>query len=89
METLSIFDMLRQAVWVTLLTSAPVLLVAMLVGVLLGVIQTATSIQEQTLAFVPKIIAIFGALVLFGSFMFHQVGDFTTFVLGQLHRFVQ
>ena len=89
METLSMFDMLRQAVWVIILASMPVLAVAMLVGVLLGVLQTATSIQEQTLAFVPKIVAIFAALVFFGPFMFGQVGDFIVFVLKELHRFVQ
>ena len=89
METLSMFDMLRQAVWVIILASMPVLAVAMLVGVLLGVLQTATSIQEHTLAFVPKIVAIFAALVFFGPFMFGQVGDFTVFVLKELHRFVQ
>ena len=89
METLSMFDMLRQAVWVIILASMPVLAVAMLVGVLLGVLQTATSIQEQTLAFVPKIVAIFAALVFFGPFMFGQVGDLTVFVLKELHRFVQ
>ena len=89
METLSVFDILRQAVWLVIMASMPALVVAMLVGVLLGVVQTATSIQEQTLAFVPKIIAIFAALVLFGPFMFVQVGDFARFVLKNLHRFVQ
>jgi len=89
METLSVFDILRQAVWVVIMASMPALVVAMLVGVLLGVVQTATSIQEQTLAFVPKIIAIFAALVIFGPFMFVQVGDFTRFILKNLHRFVQ
>ena len=75
--------------WVTLFASLPLLLVAMVVGLIIGILQTATSIQEQTLAFVPKIVAIFAALVFFGPFMFGQVGDFTVFVLKELHRFVQ
>ena len=89
MEALSISDALQQAMWVTLFASLPLLLVAMVVGLLIGILQTATSIQEQTLAFVPKIVAIFAALVFFGPFMFGQVGDFTVFVLKELHRFVQ
>ena len=82
-------DVLNNAIWISMTAMLPVLLVAMLVGLVIGILQTATSIQEQTLAFVPKIIAIFAALVLFGPFMFVQVGDFARFVLKNLHRFVQ
>ncbi len=66
MEALSIADALRSAMWVTVLASMPILLIAMGMGLIMGIIQTATSIQEQTLAFIPKILAVIFALVAFG-----------------------
>ncbi len=89
MEVLSVFDVLRQAVWVALTASLPILLLAMGIGLVVGILQTATSIQEQTLVFIPKIIAILVGTVFFGSFIFGVVGDFTVFLLGNIHRFVR
>ncbi|MDD2207081.1 hypothetical protein SDC9_129901 [bioreactor metagenome] len=89
MNTFSMYDVLSHCVWVTLLTSLPVLLVAMIVGLIIGILQTATSIQEQTLIFIPKIVAVLVALVLFGPWMFGRIGELTQFLLGQLEKFVQ
>ncbi|MDD4364305.1 MAG: flagellar biosynthesis protein FliQ [Synergistales bacterium] len=89
MGALSIVDTFQQAVWTTLLAALPVLLVAMLLGLVIGILQTATSIQEQTLVFVPKILAVLLALVLFGPWIFGKVGKMTVDILGQLHRFIQ
>ncbi len=89
MEVLSVFDVMRQAVWVALISSLPILLMAMGIGLVVGILQTATSIQEQTLVFIPKIIAVLVGVVFFGAFIFGRVGEFTVFILGNLHRFVQ
>ncbi|MCF7935512.1 MAG: flagellar biosynthetic protein FliQ [Synergistales bacterium] len=81
--------MLRQAVWTALVSALPILLVAMGIGLMMGIIQTATSIQEQTLAFIPKIVAVLLSTIFFGSFIFSRVGELAKEILGQLHRFVQ
>ena len=89
MEVLSISDMLIESMKVSLLASLPVLLVAMVVGLIIGILQTATSIQEQTLSFVPKIVAIMAILLATGPWMFGLVNQLTIGLLGQLHRFVR
>lgn len=89
MEVLSISDMLIESMKVSLLASLPVLLVAMVVGLIIGILQTATSIQEQTLSFVPKIVAIMAILLATGPWMFGLVNQLTIDLLGQLHRFVR
>ena len=60
-----------------LIVSTPILGVGMVVGLIISVIQTTTSIQEQTLTFVPKIIAIFVALMLLGSWMIRVLVSYT------------
>ena len=85
----SMFDILSGAVWTMLLVALPVLLVAMAVGLLIGILQTATSIQEQTLIFVPKILAVFIFIVLVGPWMGEKVLTMTREILGQLERFIQ
>lgn len=89
MEVLSVSDMLIESMKVSLLASLPILLVAMVVGLIVGILQTATSIQEQTLSFVPKIAAIMGALLVMGPWMFALVNQLAIDLLGQLHRFVR
>ena len=59
----------RDALVVLMLVSAPMLLLGMLVGVIMSIFQAATQIQEQTLAFVPKIVAVFVSIVVFGPWM--------------------
>ena len=77
-------DVLSDAVWLSLTTVMPVLLVAMLVGLVIGILQTATSIQEQTITFVPKIAAILLALVFFGPWMFATLGQYTIQLFQQI-----
>lgn len=57
MDAQDAIDLAREAIWIGLLIGSPVLLVGMLVGLVLGLIQALTQIQEQTIAFVPKIVA--------------------------------
>lgn len=62
---------------VLMIVSAPLLGVGMLVGLVISIFQTTTSIQEQTLTFVPKILAIMLVLALLGGWMFASLGDYT------------
>lgn len=55
----AVLDIAREAIYTTIITSAPLLLISLIVGLIVSIFQTVTSIQEQTLTFVPKIIAIF------------------------------
>jgi flagellar biosynthetic protein FliQ len=70
-------SIMRGGVFEILLLSAPVLLVAMVVGLIVSIFQATTSIQEQTLTFVPKIVAIMLVLALLGSWMFGNLQQYT------------
>jgi flagellar biosynthetic protein FliQ len=67
----------QDAVYITLLLSAPLLLVGLLVGLAIAVFQATTQIQEMTLTFVPKIVAVMFALVFFSSWMMIKLTDYT------------
>ena len=58
--------------------SLPVLLVSLIIGLIISIFQTVTSIQEQTLTFVPKIVCVFIALILFGPWMLNSIVEFMT-----------
>lgn len=73
-----ILDIMRDALMMIIKASLPILLTGLVVGLVISIFQTATSIQEQTLAFVPKIIAVFMAIIIFGSWIMHQLIDYTT-----------
>ena len=64
-----VLDLARDAVYTIIVSSAPLLLISLAVGLIVSIIQTVTSIQEQTLTFVPKILAVFAGLLLFGSWI--------------------
>lgn len=65
-----------EALYLVIKTSAPVLLVSLVIGLIVSIFQTVTSIQEQTLTFVPKIIAIFATLILLGHWMLNNMSGF-------------
>lgn len=71
-----VVDIAKATLWNIIITSAPVLLVSLVVGLLISIFQTATSIQEQTLTFVPKVLAIFLSLMLLGEWMLNNMTDF-------------
>ncbi len=71
-------EIIRKALFTALLVAAPMLGVALVVGVIISIIQTATSIQEQTLTFIPKIVAVLISIIYFGPWMFRLLVDFTT-----------
>ena len=76
MDTAMVIALARQALWVTILVSAPLLGIALAVGLLIGIFQAATSINEMTLSFIPKILALASALALFGSWQIVTLVDF-------------
>ena len=67
-----------EALYTIVITAAPVLVVSLIVGLVVSIFQTVTSIQEQTLTFVPKILAIFAALLVFGHWMMNNMVEFMT-----------
>ncbi|HCM27958.1 MAG: flagellar biosynthetic protein FliQ [Treponema sp. GWB1_62_6] len=69
--------LMRGGIFETLMLSAPLLLTALVVGLIVSIIQATTSIQEQTLTFVPKIFAILLVLALLGGWMFASLADYT------------
>lgn len=74
----AVIDMMKSALFLVIRVSLPVLLVSMVVGLFISIFQTVTSIQEQTLTFVPKVISIFVALMLLGNWMMTSMVEFTT-----------
>lgn len=78
MTTDAVTDIARTALYLIIKVSLPVLLVSLVVGLVISIFQTVTSIQEQTLTFVPKIICVFAALILFGGWMMNSMVEFMT-----------
>ena len=77
MDSAMVVDLARQALWMTMLISAPLLGVGLLVGLVVGIFQAATSINEQTLSFIPKIVAMGITMALAGSWMINTMVDYT------------
>mgnify|MGYP003130022617 CR=1 FL=1 len=73
----SVLDIGREALHLTMLLAGPLLLSALAVGLLIGVFQAATQIQEMTLSFIPKLIALVFALLLAGPWMLHVLVDYS------------
>lgn len=76
MSELVFFDTLRQGLWIAVITSAPILTVALVVGLAIGLIQALTSIQEMTLTFVPKLAAILAVFWMSMGFMTQTMTSF-------------
>ena len=75
---------LTYAFWQILLIAGPVLLVALIVGLLIGILQAATSINEMTLSFVPKVVIVYIALALLASYIMIRLSDYFQFVFEQV-----
>ena len=76
----------KQSLYMVLLLSGPPVLAAMTVGLLVSIMQATTQIQEQSLTFVPKLIAIFAILGIFGPLGFVQLMEFTRSLLENFYR---
>lgn len=73
-----VLDIVRDAIYNIIVCSAPMLLISLVVGLIISIFQTVTSIQEQTLTFIPKIIAVFLGIMLFGAFILTNMTDYMT-----------
>jgi len=83
-DTSALLALADRMLWVTALVAAPVLLASLAVGLVVGVIQAATSVNEQTLTFVPKLAIIALVLVLLGGAMMGMIGDFMKDIFAQI-----
>jgi len=82
-----IIKMMTEALIVTVKVAAPMLMMSMAVGLFISIIQTTTSIQEQTLTFVPKLLAVFISVVLFSTYIIHTIVDYTRNVFLVIRQF--
>ncbi|TSB46423.1 flagellar biosynthesis protein FliQ [Alkalicoccobacillus porphyridii] len=76
------------SVWTVLLVAGPLLVIALVLGLLVSIFQATTQIQEQTLAFIPKIVGVLLALIIFGPWMLGQLTNFTYQLYSNLYRFI-
>jgi len=84
MDTALVVDLGRKDLWITMLVSAPLLVVGLAVGLLIGIFQAATSINEQTLSFIPKLIALGLTLSIAGGWMINTMVDYTRVLFGRI-----
>jgi flagellar biosynthetic protein FliQ len=77
MDTAMVVDLGRQALWMTVLISAPLLGVALIVGLVIGILQAATSINEATLSFIPKVAALGLTLAIVGGWQINMLVEYT------------
>ena len=83
-----VISVLTQAITTVILCAAPMLIVAMIVGLLISIFQATTQINEQTLAFVPKIVCVMLTLLIFGGYIFATIGGFVTRLFQQINSVV-
>lgn len=86
MTDVIVIKLMRESLMTVLIVSAPMLGVGLFVGLIVSIFQTTTSIQEQTLTFVPKIVAIFGALLFFGAWMIHTLVNYTYHIFAMIGK---
>ncbi len=79
--------LVQEALLITLKIAAPILILSMIVGLLISILQTTTSIQEQTLTFVPKLVAVFLAIAFFFAYMLNTMMDYTIRVYDLIQTF--
>ena len=84
MRESDIVELVTQALWIATQISAPILITAVAVGVIMGLLQSVTQIQEQTLAFVPKFAAVGVAIAVTGGWMLRTMTDFTIELMARL-----
>lgn len=82
-----IISLMRESIAIIFMLAAPVLISALLVGLIIAILQATTSIQEQTLTFVPKIFTILGILALLGGWMFGTMQNYTINLFSMISKF--
>ncbi|MCI5501432.1 MAG: flagellar biosynthesis protein FliQ [Lachnospiraceae bacterium] len=84
-----VIDIAREVVWTIVETSAPLLIVSLVIGLIISIFQTVTSIQEQTLTFVPKFIAVMLIIVLAGGWMMNNVSGLFESLLSHIPDYIK
>ncbi|MBF0407069.1 MAG: flagellar biosynthetic protein FliQ [Candidatus Riflebacteria bacterium] len=87
MNEVTIIQVLNETLYMTLIISAPIMGIGMFVGITTSIIQTVTSIQDQSLAFVPKLLATVVTIFLMGSWILNKIVEFTVRILTNLPQF--
>lgn len=72
-----VLDILREAFFAIIEVAGPTLIIALVVGLVISIFQATTQLQEQTLSFVPKVLAVIASLIIFGNFMLNVLIEFT------------
>lgn len=88
MDAGQVVTVARQTIWVIVKTSVPLLLVSMIVGLIISLFHTLTSIQEQTLTFVPKLLAIMIALMIMGNWLLNEIVSFMQMLWGSFGQYI-
>lgn len=83
-----VLTLAEKGIYTILLVTGPLLILALAIGLLVSIFQATTQIQEQTLAFIPKIVAVFVGLIFFGPWMLTKMVEFTADLYQNLNQFV-
>ncbi len=83
-----VIEILVETLYLIIKTSAPMLIASLVIGLILSVLQTITSIQEQTLTFVPKLLGVFLAVMLFGLWIMRNISEFMQYLIENFNVFV-
>ena len=83
-----VIDIAREAIYLVIRTSAPMLLTSLIIGLIISIFQTVTSIQEQTLTFVPKLIAVFLVIILFGGWILNSLKEYMISLFTQFSYYI-
>ena len=89
MTTGDVITVARETIWVIAKTSLTILLISMIVGLVISLFQTLTSIQEQTLTFVPKLLAILLGLMVLGTWMLNEIVSYMQSLWGSFSYYIQ
>ena len=82
-------QLMSDGLYMVIKVSTPILLVSLVVGLIVSIFQTATSIQEQTMTFVPKVLATFSTIILLGSWMATELTDYITILWGDFSVYIR
>lgn len=88
MDTSVVIDIAREALWLIIKCSMPLLLVSLVIGLVISIFQTVTSIQEQTLTFVPKILGVFITLMICGGWILNNIKEFMVALFNNFGEYV-
>ncbi len=86
MSPIDALDLVQLAMWTVIVTSAPAVVPAMILGIVIALLQALTQIQEVTLTFVPKIMIVFFSIALSANFMGNQINGFVTVIFDRIEK---